>query len=520
MALKREDVWNAGDGWSEPLTWYAKGVRALQARPLADPTSWRFLAAMHGFDPKTWHAFGYYDPAEALPSKADRDRYWSKCQHQSWYFLPWHRGYLASFEAIVRAAIVAENGPATWALPYWNYNNAKSHANELPPAFAARMMPDGSANPLFVQQRYGDSHGRIVLDRERDIRLDALSDDRFTGGAQSIPPGFGGPKTLFHHGGEDRADNGGLENAPHNAVHGLVGGTKPGQDASLPNPALGGLMAWPDQAALDPIFWLHHANIDRLWESWRKGVSQADPADTTWLDGPAAGPFYVPKPDGQPWKFAARQMLHLDAPELNYEYEELTPLPPIRRQRRLENFNSPQVRAGRAERRMKANDDKPGELIGSSEQAVDLSGDWAETPVRLDKAGREALTSSRALSFTDPAREPDRVFLKLENIRGGNDAAVFYVYVGLTGDADPSQHPENLVGTLSFFGVSKASSAPGHGGNGLSQVFEITDVADSLHLGDKLASLESLLVRFVPRPGYAASGGLSVGRVTVFRKPG
>ena len=60
-------------------------------------------------------------------------------------------------------------------------------------------MPDGSDNPLLVKQRYGDGTGRIVLDRARDIRLDALGDDRFPGGENAIPPGFGGPKTLFHH---------------------------------------------------------------------------------------------------------------------------------------------------------------------------------------------------------------------------------------------------------------------------------------------------------------------------------
>ena len=27
MTFKRQDVWNLGDGWSDPLVWYAKGVR-------------------------------------------------------------------------------------------------------------------------------------------------------------------------------------------------------------------------------------------------------------------------------------------------------------------------------------------------------------------------------------------------------------------------------------------------------------------------------------------------------------
>jgi len=85
--------------------------------------------------------------------------------------------------------------------------------------------------------------------------------------------------------------------------------------------------------------------------------------------------------------------------------------------------------------------DKPAEMIGSNERVVDLSGGNVDTHVRLAPTGMEAVASSRELSFGDARIEPDRVFLKLENVRGGNDAAVFYVYVGLPEGADPAQHP-------------------------------------------------------------------------------
>jgi hypothetical protein len=41
-----------------------------------------------------------------------------------------------------------------------------------------------------------------------------------------------------------------------------------------------GWMLDPSLAALDPIFWLHHANVDRLWEVW---LQRAGPANTTAL---------------------------------------------------------------------------------------------------------------------------------------------------------------------------------------------------------------------------------------------
>jgi tyrosinase len=37
-------------------------------------------------------------------------------------------------------------------------------------------------------------------------------------------------------------------------------------------------------AGHDPIFWLHHCNIDRLWELWlASGVGRVNPSDAVWL---------------------------------------------------------------------------------------------------------------------------------------------------------------------------------------------------------------------------------------------
>src|SRR3954468_16068293 len=46
---------------------------------------------------------------------------WNQCQHQGWYFVPWHRGYVFAFEAIIAKTIKDLGGPADWTLPYWNY---------------------------------------------------------------------------------------------------------------------------------------------------------------------------------------------------------------------------------------------------------------------------------------------------------------------------------------------------------------------------------------------------------------
>ena len=148
----RRDVFS--DGGQQDLTWYAVGVAELQSRPISERTSWRFFAAIHGFDQDFWTRAGAWEAGDPLPGDADPDQFWLQCQHASWYFLPWHRGYLMAFEALMRDAIVAKNGPATWALPYWNYFNPGQ--NKLPSAFAD---PGTAAHPnrLFVVRRYGPS---------------------------------------------------------------------------------------------------------------------------------------------------------------------------------------------------------------------------------------------------------------------------------------------------------------------------------------------------------------------------
>ncbi|MCS3894063.1 hypothetical protein M2171_003196 [Bradyrhizobium japonicum USDA 38] len=57
-----------------------------------------------------------------------------------------------------------------------------------------------------------------------------------------------------------------LELDPHGAVHNLVGGD------------MGNILA----SARDPVFWVHHANIDRLWTVWTKMVRHANPNDAGW----------------------------------------------------------------------------------------------------------------------------------------------------------------------------------------------------------------------------------------------
>ena len=502
MAFTRQNVWELGGDWADPILWYARGVKAMQARALNDPTSWRFFGAIHGFDPSLWQQLGFLSEGDQPPSDADAKKYWAQCQHGSWYFLPWHRGYLLAFEAVVRDAITRAGGPgASWALPYWNY--FKPNENQLPAAFASPDWPDGSGdNPLFVAQRFGPaSDGNVFIPTDQ-VDQNALGDTSFVGPGAGGSPGFGGIATGFSHGG---GSQGGVESQPHDMVHVLVGG---GDDT---NP---GLMSVPDLAGLDPIFWLHHANIDRLWEVWNSSSpSHSDPGEATWVQGPASTgdrAFVMPMPGGTSLTYTPADMSSIAT--LGYAYDDLSPpaLPQIAMRRR---------RLGMAPTDLPGRVSMPEhvELLGASSAGFSLTGSGASAAVQLDHAVRGRVSSSLQGMAGGPSA-PDRIFLNLENVRGLNDATVFSVYINVPEGDDPSKHPELKAGSIGLFGLSKASAMDGpHAGDGLTFVIEVTHVIDTLHLAGAL-NVNQLHVRLVPLRPVPEAKPVTIGHLTIFRQ--
>ena len=178
--------------------------------------------------------------------------------------------YLHHFEKIVRATVVGLGGPEDWALPYWDYSDpARPQTRMLPPAFRAETTPESDPNPLFVQQRGHPMNVDGTLDPE-NVAFDlTFSEEVFTDRGQDSISGFGGPATGRNPGG---GPVGSLEVSPRGGVHVGVGGVRPR-----------GWMSRFETAGRDPIFWLHHANIDRLWEAWpRMGGTRRNPRDRRW----------------------------------------------------------------------------------------------------------------------------------------------------------------------------------------------------------------------------------------------
>ncbi|MDR5752721.1 MULTISPECIES: tyrosinase family protein [unclassified Caballeronia] len=136
------------------------------------------------------------------------------CPHGIPYFLAWHRGYIYYFEQQLRSV----SGDNKLTLPYWDY-----YAN---PNIPSDFTDLASGNPLYVSRT-----GTNVYN------------------ALSLAP-FAKTVKNFQRGTANSFEAS-LEDAPHNPVHDLIGGYM----ADMVSP-------------MDPIFYLHHSNIDRLWRAW------------------------------------------------------------------------------------------------------------------------------------------------------------------------------------------------------------------------------------------------------------
>jgi tyrosinase len=462
----------------DDLDWYARAVAALQSRAVTDPTSWRYQAAVHGYDQSS---DPNAQPGEPFPSNTEQQRFWRQCQHQTWYFLPWHRAYLACFEQIVAAAVVKLGGPPDWALPYWNYSGDRN-ARLLPSAFVNPQLADGSTNPLWVDGRNSSTADFEIADA--DVSLIALTDSRFTGLAPGGDPGFGGPKTLFSHSGRI---NGRFENVPHNAIHGDIGG----------------LMNDPDTAALDPIFWLHHCNIDRLWEVWRhRGAGFLNPTDPAWLNLS----FEFRDASGNIAAFTPSQVVDTTKLLHGFRYDDLS-----------DPFAAPVHAAPQAA--MAAVTPEPQvqpELVAATAQPVVLDSSEKTAHVAFHSQAAHAVRARLGA-----AARPLRTYLNLENVTGAGRLGMYDVYVDVPpAGQDSSDRPPLFAGLLSTFGVQKASRRDSpHGGSGITTVIDITDLVEQLRREGRWDEqrLHVTFKRRAPaRKALPATSNLQVGRVSVY----
>ena len=146
-------------------------------------------------------------------------------------FLPWHRDYLLKFERALQAI-----DPQVF-LPYWDWTKSN-----LVPAWLNAFKPTVVIPGM----------GTLTVVRKTKITKKV---------SVTAIMGKKDYTTFTDH----------LENGPHNHIHVQVGGA-------------GGTMSQIPTAPADPIFWMHHAQVDRLWSQWQANNPGKNPA----LSGAAA----------------------------------------------------------------------------------------------------------------------------------------------------------------------------------------------------------------------------------------
>jgi tyrosinase len=284
----------------------------------------------------------------------------------------------------------------------------------------------------------------------------------------SLSASFGGPRTGATHFGNR---NGALESVPHNVIHTNIGGA----------------MRDPDTAALDPIFWLHHCNIDRLWEVWRRlrGAAVADPTQAQWLNGVTFDIL-----TDQPANFKFRSAAALNSTTLlhGFRYDSVTPVIPGGTTLAMKTAKQAAKKTAPATP-VDADDEGLAEMVAANAEAITLGASKATTSVQMAPNRRSLRAMAR-----DPASEgATRFILVVEGVTAKGAARDYRVFVDMP---DDDKLPM-AVGTLATFGVAQASKAgAAHGGNGLTQSFDITDAITELGIGRD--AIDALRVTFEP----------------------
>jgi peroxiredoxin len=273
------------------LAKYAQAIKIMRELPDHDPHSWNWWWYTHwikGPPAFLWEESRKHktDVIASLPPSVQTfaEAAWNGCQahpsnpddpeqYQQWYFLPWHRLMLYQIEQTIREVLHDDD----FSLPYWNPVTGNDADLSLPVIFR------NPGSPLFNSTRNPWVNGgeRIDTVYMNWLSLDCLNEKLYIDSATGSL-GFW-PR---------------IDQNPHFFTH----------------IAIGGEMADFATVGGDPIFYLHHCNLDRIWESCNR-LGNSNPTDPKYLN--------------RKFTFADRNGQRVDMPvsaanrtaQLGYEYD-------------------------------------------------------------------------------------------------------------------------------------------------------------------------------------------------------
>lgn len=285
------------EGGKKALRSYAKGIEAMLNLSADHPQNWFRNAFIHLMD----------------------------CPHGNWWFYVWHRGYLGYFEQTIRNL----SGDDTFAMPYWDWttlpqipdsmfddlltprsksfeaytsnfaiftskfkpalikywsslntdqltqlkirgytgfddlwNDVTGYSTQLKNGIAGNMAYATTCSSRYLTRDNPSLDGKTMYDVSPSVILSGLLPKDFYNSSNQLS--FTSGKTPSHNTQPSNTTKFSvLEGLPHNKVHNYIGGVGP-----LDPTPYGSMTNF--LSPVDPIFFLHHSNIDRLWDIWTR----------------------------------------------------------------------------------------------------------------------------------------------------------------------------------------------------------------------------------------------------------
>ncbi|KAK3119899.1 hypothetical protein QOZ80_9AG0677430 [Eleusine coracana subsp. coracana] len=234
--------------------------------------------------------------------------------HFSWLFFPFHRAYLYYFERIARKLL---NDPE-FTLPFWSWDIPEGM--QIPAEFVNKTSPlyDALRDPKHQPPNLADLDFNWKVEKnltgEQQIQRNmCIMYKQIVSGA-TLPSLFYGQP--YRAGDSPLPGPGTVELAPHANMHAWIG------NGRYPN---GEDMGAYYAAGRDPIFYIFHGNIDRIWEMWRdirlaangNNRSKTVFSDHAWLDSS----FLFYDEEARLVRVTVRDML--DTEKLGYKYSKV-----------------------------------------------------------------------------------------------------------------------------------------------------------------------------------------------------
>ncbi len=420
-----------------------RGVAAMMANDTATRntkrfrTSWIYWANMHahfGDDCEGPIAGNNMDGVRLWQARYTPElQTWCTCQHHNDQFLTWHRMFIYYFEQVLRTA--AKDPKLT--LPYWDWTTDRQLPLALRAATYVNEQGRTVPNPLRVEGRRASlNSGTSSLATSVVSTTNAMRANTFL---------------LF---------GSRMEATPHGTVHCTLSA------GGCPN----GLMGSVATAGMDPVFYFHHANVDRLYQCWLN-VAQSSrlPADPAILNRQ----FYFPDGTGRIVRRRVSDMLTIS--QLGYRYTSGGGCPTGGAAVASSAPSAAPAAAPMAMAGMEGMDATEDAASGTT-ASIRLKRGLTEVPIAVERPNASA-TSRVGSPSAAPVGTVTTATVTIDGVKViGKPGALYNVYL-----AD-NKGRRAQVGVMSFFGFN----SPRHHmsrGPGEQFQFDATDAVNTLGLG-------------------------------------